>query len=171
MVRSIVLNYPERELVIFDHQLHAAEPHPSPRLLAEPVTELIDILWSMALLRDDYRVDISILPAGSMSEEREPLFQILDGFYKRNPKLMSITRFLAEKRMFPEACALDRLSPMQKKILLLIRKGHSYTAIADKLCISPHTVNGHRKNAMKILGVTNMKKLLSFLDRFAGSYD
>jgi len=166
MVKSIILRYPERSQIIFDLNVQPIQLSNPQKALVEPVKEIADVLWSMVLLEHDYEIDISITPVEPGPGKREHVFDILDAFYKKNRKLVSIVRYLAEKRIYPEAAALGDLSTMQRKILLLVKEGYSYTQIAEKLCISPHTVNGHRKNGMKVLGVSNMKELLSYLGKF-----
>lgn len=47
------------------------------------------------------------------------------------------------------------LTEREKEILRLIRKGHLSKEIADILSISIHTVNIHRQNLLKKLGVQN----------------
>jgi DNA-binding CsgD family transcriptional regulator len=166
MVKNIVLRYPGSAQIIFDLNAQLTPLVQPEKALAGPVKEIADVLWGMTMLENDYEIDICIKPLNADQRSREPVFEILDTFYRKNRKLVSLVRYVAEKKIYPEAGALEYLTPMQRKILRLVRDGYSYTEIADKLCISPHTVNGHRKNGMKVLGVTNIKELLSFMARF-----
>lgn len=52
-------------------------------------------------------------------------------------------------------CAPISLSERELEIITLIAEGATNTQIADKLFLSAHTVNTHRKNIMKKLGVNN----------------
>lgn len=52
------------------------------------------------------------------------------------------------------------LSPREKAILLLLIEGHSNKQIADKECISLHTVDFHRRNIYRKLGVSNSAGLV-----------
>ncbi len=52
-------------------------------------------------------------------------------------------------------CAPISLSERELEIITLIAEGDTNMQIADKLCLSAHTVNTHRKNIMKKLGVNN----------------
>lgn len=47
------------------------------------------------------------------------------------------------------------LTPREKEILSLIRDGYPSKIIADRLCISIHTVNRHRQNILEKLSVGN----------------
>lgn len=167
MVQSIHLNIPNSSLVIFKNEDQSSGNGVIKPVTIQSVEVITDLFWSFSLLEEDYHVEIKLVPKKNCSAKKEYLFQIIKGFYKRNSKLMSIVRYIAEKKIFPEAGAIEKLRPMQKKILMHIRKGMSYTDIAQELNLSPHTVNGHRKNAMKTLGVSNMKEMLSYLDRFS----
>lgn len=167
MLKSIVLNYPNRSRTILDHSNEVALKSCYEPYSAESVKELSDLLWSFLLLKKDYHLEMKIRPGDDSDANDEYLFQIIDGFYKRNRKLMSIARRMAEKKIFPESIALEKLSIMQKKVLKLVQKGFPYLVIAKILNLSPHTVNGHRKNAMRILGVKNMASLVTYLDKFS----
>ncbi len=47
------------------------------------------------------------------------------------------------------------ISERESEIIVLIAEGFSNKEIADKLFLSPHTVNTHRKNIMAKIGVNN----------------
>ncbi|MFP5470342.1 MAG: LuxR C-terminal-related transcriptional regulator [Bacteroidia bacterium] len=53
------------------------------------------------------------------------------------------------------SCDPISLSEREIEIITLIAEGETNTQIADKLFLSTHTVNTHRKNIMKKLGVNN----------------
>lgn len=56
----------------------------------------------------------------------------------------------------PEAdsnCEPVRLSPREREIIAWVSRGFSSRDIADKLCISEHTVSTHRKNISRKLGL------------------
>lgn len=54
------------------------------------------------------------------------------------------------------------LTRREKEILLLIRQGFLSKEIADKLNLSIHTVNNHRKNILEKLGVGNVIEAMNF---------
>lgn len=47
------------------------------------------------------------------------------------------------------------LSEREKVVLKMIGEGKASKEIANKLCISTHTVNGHRQNILKKIGASN----------------
>jgi DNA-binding NarL/FixJ family response regulator len=59
-------------------------------------------------------------------------------------------------------CAGIEISAREIEIIRLITEGHSNKEIADKLFISLHTVNTHRKNIMNKLGINNTAGLVMF---------
>lgn len=52
--------------------------------------------------------------------------------------------------------AVPVISRREKEVLALVAEGYTSTQIADKLFISNHTVESHRKNLMEKFGASNM---------------
>lgn len=61
------------------------------------------------------------------------------------------------KRTHPE---LDLLSAREREVLRLIAEGASNREIARRLCLSPKTIENHRSNIMRKLGVHNRVALV-----------
>ncbi len=59
-------------------------------------------------------------------------------------------------------CAPVTVSERESEIIALIAEGCSYTRIAERLCLSAHTVSTHRKNIMQKLGVNNTAALVLY---------
>ena len=59
-------------------------------------------------------------------------------------------------------CEPVTVSERESQIIALIAEGCSYTRIADRLCLSAHTVTTHRKNIMHKLGVNNTAALVLY---------
>lgn len=57
---------------------------------------------------------------------------------------------------------LERLTPRQREILQLIAEGHSTKQVAQKLGLSPKTVETHRAQLMKRLGLHNLAGLVRY---------
>jgi DNA-binding NarL/FixJ family response regulator len=57
---------------------------------------------------------------------------------------------------------LPLLSRREKEILALIAEGYTNPQIAEKLFVSPFTVDSHRKNLLAKLGVKNTAMLIRF---------
>lgn len=63
-------------------------------------------------------------------------------------------------------CNPVTLSEREAQIIALIAEGFSYTRIADRLCLSAHTVTTHRKNIMHKLGVNNTAALVLYAVKY-----
>jgi DNA-binding NarL/FixJ family response regulator len=59
-------------------------------------------------------------------------------------------------------CEPVKLSEREQEIITLIAEGFTNTTIAEKLFLSPHTVNTHRKNIMHKLGVKNTASIVMY---------
>ena len=60
----------------------------------------------------------------------------------------------------PKRGALDVLTPRQREILQLVAEGHSTKQIAQRLHLSPKTVETHRTQLMERLGVRGVPALV-----------
>jgi two-component system response regulator NreC len=65
----------------------------------------------------------------------------------------------------PGGSKLDSLSPREQEVLRLIGRGHTRTEIADALCRSPKTVDGHREKIMEKLDIHDRGELVRFAIR------
>jgi len=62
----------------------------------------------------------------------------------------------------PLSCAPVSLSPREIEIICLIAEGNTNVQIAEKLILSSHTINTHRKNIMAKLGVNNTAAIVMY---------
>ena len=62
----------------------------------------------------------------------------------------------------PLTCEATSLSARENEIIVHIAEGYTNQEIADKLFLSPHTVNTHRKNIMSKLGVNNTAAIVMY---------
>lgn len=69
---------------------------------------------------------------------------------------------LKKKAVVEEACELDMLTEREIEILKMVALENSNTEIAEKLYISPKTVETHRKNLMKKIGARNSLGIYKF---------
>lgn len=83
------------------------------------------------------------------------LRKITSGEYYTSPVLNQTTHVESDNRAF-------FLTTREKEIISLTALGKSSTEIGDAIHISPHTVNTHRRNIYKKLGISNMKELVTF---------
>ena len=64
--------------------------------------------------------------------------------------------------MREECPGLDRLTPMERRILKLVAENHSTKEIAGVIGISPRTVETHRRNVSQKLDLHGSHRLLQF---------
>lgn len=59
-------------------------------------------------------------------------------------------------------CDPTSLSPREYEVLRLITKGHKTAEIAEKLHVSVHTINSHRKNILRKLNLKSPAELIVY---------
>lgn len=69
-----------------------------------------------------------------------------------------------DNRPLPED-PFERLTDRERDVLHLVIEGHTSGKIAERLCISPKTVENHRTRLMEKLGVHGMAELLRYAAR------
>lgn len=107
-------------------------------------------------LTDLMQILYKYLPGDIMDEELvEMVFDIL----QLTEDLEKHT--LIEERLLTPADDFE-LSEREKEVLILVAKGLSSKEIADKLCLSIHTVNSHRKNISQKTGIKSMAGLAAY---------
>jgi DNA-binding NarL/FixJ family response regulator len=60
------------------------------------------------------------------------------------------------------SCEPVHISERELEIITLIAEGYTNVEIAEKLFLSPHTVNTHRKNILQKLGVNNTAAIVMY---------
>jgi len=100
------------------------------------------------------------IPKGATAEELNgAIHDVLRGERYISPKI--------PRRSFRDGAALedpslDRLTPRQRQILDLIGHGKSSAQIAEALSVSPRTIEFHRAQIRKTLGISNEMGLLRY---------
>ncbi|WP_461533753.1 response regulator [Sinomicrobium sp.] len=61
---------------------------------------------------------------------------------------------------------IPKITRREKEILQLVTEGYTSAQIADKLFISPYTVETHRKNLMEKFEVNNMTAIIKYATEF-----
>ena len=125
----------------------------NPTLLAQPVrmqlSALQQIRPSMAIVALVYQyVDPEVLHSfKTILDIREPQNRIAQLLHDRCQSAP------------PESDDSYELSDRETEVLLLVAQGCSSKEIADRLCISIHTVNTHRKNITRKTGIKSVAGL------------
>ncbi|HEX2898826.1 MAG TPA: response regulator transcription factor, partial [Bacteroidia bacterium] len=71
-----------------------------------------------------------------------------------------VLEIILEKPASGDDCSPSNLSPREIEIIQLIASGLSTKDLADRLCLSTHTVYTHRKNIMKKLGIRSASEMI-----------
>ncbi|MGV1098328.1 response regulator [Thiovibrio sp. JS02] len=67
-----------------------------------------------------------------------------------------------EERMASESSRYDQLSDREQQVFRMVIEGNSTKRIADLLCLSPKTVEKHRSNISKKLGISDPLAMMKF---------
>ena len=73
-----------------------------------------------------------------------------------------VAAYLENNKQKKKTSAWDNLTTREKEILKLVAEGNKNRAIAEHLCISPKTVEKHRSNLMRKLGLRNASSLTAY---------
>lgn len=95
-------------------------------------------------------------------KEKEIMDAIESIYSKKRFFCQSVLNLIVERQMNEKNGVLDKLTKREIDILEHIAKGFTTKEIAARLFLSHHTVNTHRKNMMKKVGVNSATELLSY---------
>ncbi len=91
------------------------------------------------------------------------LFNAIDAVYQGEAFLTpSVSKVLLEDYVQITGDTVEILSQRERQILQLVAEGYANREIADLLCISVKTVEGHKDNIKKKLGVRDQVDLIKY---------
>lgn len=67
---------------------------------------------------------------------------------------------LSSKEKFEGTSGYDKLTAREQEVMVLLAEGLAISRVADKLCISPKTVENHRSSIMRKLGIKTTVELV-----------
>ncbi|WP_426478539.1 response regulator [Chryseobacterium sp. CBSDS_008] len=107
----------------------------------------------------------STLAEGALGyiQKNASVSEILEGItavYEGNRFLCSQTRAVLEKKQADGLHQVPRLTRREKEILGEAAKGLTTNQMAEKLFISPHTVESHRKNLIEKFQTSNLSSAI-----------
>lgn len=73
-----------------------------------------------------------------------------------------VSDYLERVRQGEQSSSLQLLTGREREILQLVAAGYSNKEIADRLCLSVHTVHNHRNRLMEKLGIHDRMELLKY---------
>ena len=103
------------------------------------------------------------LPKDSLPEEVEKTIrEVVEKGFSYSDKVMEVIRENMFKKSRPKPSFNVQLSDREKEILQLICEQYTAAEIAEKLFISPRTVDGHRNNLLQKLNCRNTAGLVVY---------
>lgn len=104
-----------------------------------------------------------VLKQSNMAELVQAIRQVLEGRDYLSPEFTQ--RAIEAYKQKAEAAAqdpYDTLTTREREVLQLAAEGHTNPQIAEKLFLSPRTVEMHRSNLMRKLGLANQTELVRY---------
>lgn len=83
-------------------------------------------------------------------------------FLSSRIKAEVVGAYLDSRKTAPGVRGYDLLSEREQQIFRLVAEGNSTNQIADVLCVSPKTVEKHRTNIMKKLGLKDRLEMVKY---------
>lgn len=108
-----------------------------------------------------------ILKGGPSHDIMAAIRAAQEGRYYFSPKMQAsvVTSYLKGREKETAASGFDSLSEREQQVFLLLVEGNSNTQISDILCVSPKTVEKHRANITRKLGLSNPVEMLRYAIR------
>lgn len=117
-----------------------------------------------ALLREAIRAGAAgyILKRAAEAELISAIRIVMRGDLYVDPALLRSLLLEREKAVAPERRPIEALTPRETEVLKLIVQGYTNRQIAEELCISVRTMEGHRANLSEKLGLRSRVELVRY---------
>ena len=162
------------DIVLLDIEMPGTDPFEAADDLRRQCPEVRTIFLS-AYVRDHYISAAVKAGAWGYFSKGEDAQTIVDGIRKVaggefafSPKVQARCKPSKGGRhgkLVPPTSKLDALTPREQEVLRLIGRGMSRTEIAETICRSPKTIDGHRESIMQKLGIHDRAELVRFAIR------
>jgi two-component system response regulator NreC len=105
-----------------------------------------------------------VIKASPSSDIIEAIRAARRGEYFLSSKISTevISSYLKSRREKPTVRGYDLLSEREQQVFRLMVEGNTTNQIGDLLCVSPKTVEKHRYNVMRKLGVNSLLELVKY---------
>ncbi len=106
-----------------------------------------------------------VLKEAAAKELLQAIREVARGGTYVSPQLADDPRARSAGSGVPERDAYRRLAPREREVLKLLSEGETSRRIATQLSISPRTVETHRRNIMRKLGLRSVAELTKYAIR------
>ncbi|MCF8033089.1 MAG: response regulator transcription factor [Desulfarculaceae bacterium] len=108
-----------------------------------------------------------VLKASPTEDVIKAIHAARQGEYFLSSKIKAevVNAYLDSRKQAPAVKGYDLLSEREQQVFRLVAEGNSTNQIADVLCVSPKTVEKHRTNIMKKLGLKDRLELVKMAIR------
>lgn len=162
------------DIVLLDIEMPGPDPFEAADDLRRHCPETRTVFLS-AYVRDHYisaAVKAGAWGYFSKSEDTDTIIhgirQVHDGQFCFSPKVQERcqpSKSSKRGKLEPPPSKLDTLTPREQEVLRMIGKGLSRAEIAETMCRSPKTIDGHRESIMEKLGIHDRAELVRFAIR------
>lgn len=151
------------DVLILDINLPDAN---SIELIAPLKQKYPELLIVVISVHDEYAVINSVLHLGASgyiqkNASSEQLIQGIKQVLQGNVYLCELTQQVVKRKNSEALDAVPKLTRREKEVLLEASLGLTTQQIADKLFISPHTVESHRKNLIEKFKTKNLSSAIT----------
>lgn len=165
MVRSVV-----PDVALIDIAMPRLNGIEAVRLIKEALPQIQIVVLSMH--KKEVYVH-EVLSAGALGYvlKASPSSEVLEGiraanrgeyYLSSNIEAEVIRNYLKSREQKPAVRGYDLLTDREQQVFRLVVEGHSTNKIADLLCLSPKTVEKHRTNIMKKLGINDALGMMKY---------
>lgn len=155
------------DIVIMDISMPALNGVEATRKIKKAAPEVKIIIYTMhsdqRFILELFKAGISghVLKEGAPSDLVSALEQVSQGktYFSETTPTALVEDLLARQQPEDDRGEIDCLSPRESEVFKLLADGQPIKSIADKLCISPKTVETHKYNVMDKLGVDTVTGL------------
>ena len=162
------------DIVLLDIEMPGTDPFEAADDLRRQCPDVRTIFLS-AYVRDHYisaAVKAGAWGYFSKGEDAETIVQgirkVAGGEFAFSPKVQARCKpgkGGRQGKLVPPTSKLDALTAREQEVLRFIGRGMNRTEIAQTICRSPKTIDGHRESIMRKLGIHDRAELVRFAIR------
>jgi two-component system response regulator NreC len=161
------------DVVLLDLTMPELNGLETTRLITEGLSQIRVVVFSMhdqaAFVQQALRAGARgyVLKGSPVKEVTRAIREVHNGAYFLCPSIQGgvIDNLLKGQEERPADQLYDHLTDREQQVFRLLVEGNSTTRISDLLFVSPKTVEKHRVNVLRKLGVSNLVELVKYAVR------